>query len=181
MSTTDKTRWDERYRSQEKPAGDPGLPARFALFEPSFIEVTDALEIACGSGQASVWLAKAGVQVTGYDISPVAISSAKELATLHGVDVRCTFAVADFDEGLPSGEEVDLVLCNMFRDPSLDQAMIARLRPGGLLAVAALSEVGAEPGPFRAKPKELVEAFRSLELVESHEDDGVAWLLARKV
>ena len=44
------------------------------------------------------------------------------------------------------------ILCHKFRDRRLDQAIIERLAPGGLLAIAVLSEVGAAPGPFRAKP-----------------------------
>ena len=71
-------------------------------------------------------------------------------------------------------------MCNMFRDATLDEAVVERLRPGGLLAVAALSEVGATPGHFRVKPGELPAAFQSLESLASAEGDGVAWLVARK-
>jgi len=180
MSSRDQYRWDERYRAIDRSPASPSLPDKFEPFVDLLVAAETAIEIACGAGEMAVWLAQHGVQVTAYDISPVAIAAATELADQHGVTSRCTFAVADFDDGLPAGSEVDLVVCHMFRDPSLDQAFIDRLRPTGLLAVAALSEVGAEPGRFRAKAGELTAAFSDLELVESAEGAGVAWLLARK-
>ena len=68
----------------------------------------------------------------------------------------------------------------MFRDAQLDGALIERLRPGGILAMAALSEVGAGPGRFRVGPGELVRAFAALELHGSAEANGVAWIVAAK-
>jgi len=180
MATADRTRWDEKYGKAANGSVTPSLPQHFALVAEQLAGVEDALEIACGTGTTAVWLASHGVRVAGYDISAVAISAANELATEHGVSGRCSFATHDFDDGLPSGYSVDLVMCNMFRDATLDEAVVERLRPGGLLAVAALSEVGATPGHFRVKPGELPAAFHSLESIASAEGDGVAWLVARK-
>ena len=175
MVLADRARWDERY--QGALPSRPQLPERFRPFiKPG--GPARALEIACGVGQASLWLARHGTHVSAFDISPVAIKTARIAAAEHEVEERCQFHVADFDKGLPQGEPVDLVLCNMFRDPRLDQELVERLAPGGMLAIAALSEVGAEPGRFRIGPGELQSAFTSLHEVASHEADGVAWLVA---
>ena len=120
----------------------------------------------------------------GFDISPVAIGQARELARRSGIADRCRFDVFDLDDGLPIGllsdwPDADVILCHKFRDRRLDQAIIERLAPGGLLAIAALSEVDAAPGPFRARPGELTAAFAELELVAAGEGQGYAWLLAR--
>jgi hypothetical protein len=58
--------------------------------------------------------------------------------------------------------------------------MVERLAPGGLLAMAVLSEVGAGPGRFRAGPGELRNAFDRLRIEAHGEADGLAWLLATK-
>ena len=79
----------------------------------------------------------------------------------------------------PAGPPADIILCHRFRDRRLDQAIIERLAPGGLLAIAVLSEVGAAPGPFRAVPGELMAAFADLEATVAGEGEGRAWLLAR--
>jgi hypothetical protein len=116
----------------------------------------------------------------GVDVSPVGIALARSLTTLYGLQDRCRFDVFDLDAGLPAGPLVDLLLCHLFRDPRLDGAMIERLAPGGMLAVAVLSEVGAGPGEFRARPGELRAAFGTLETVDEGERDGIAWILARR-
>ena len=135
--------------------------------------------MACGQGLGTVWLARRGLYVWGLDVSPVAIAQARDLAERIGVGDHCRFDVVDLDESLPAGPPVDVILCHKFRDRRLDQAIIGRLAPGGLLAIAVLSEVGAAPGPFRAVAGELPAAFGELDLVAAGEGDGHAWLLAR--
>lgn len=138
------------------------------------------MEVACGRGEASVWLALRGLEVWSCDVSPVAIASARLLAERHDVAHRCHFQVHDLDDGLPlEPTPADLVLCHMFRDTRLYEPMIARLGPGATLAVATLSEVGDEPGRFRARRGELLEAFGRLDVVEAGEADGRAWIVAR--
>jgi SAM-dependent methyltransferase len=179
VAEEDRRRWDERYASAESPRGEVEPPAVFAPYAEIFPIAGRALELACGQGRASVWLAERGLEVSGFDVSQIAVSRARDLARRNGVGDRCRFDVADLDDGLPTGPPADVILCHRFRDPRLDRAIVARLAPGGLLAVAALSEVGSGPGPFRAKPGELPAAFGDLEHLAAGEGDGLAWLLAR--
>lgn len=116
----------------------------------------------------------------GIDVSPVAIQQARDLAHRNQVGDRCRFDVVDLDEGLPADEPVDMILCNKFRDRRLYRALTERLTPGGLLAIAVRSEVGAAPGQFRATPGELIASFALLEPIDSAEGDGLAWLIARR-
>lgn len=181
MADGDRVRWDRRYAERPPPAGtDIALPPLFRPFADLFPTVGRAVEIACGTGEAAVWLAQRGLQVWACDVSPVAIARATHLAQDHAQTERCHFEVRDLDAGLPPGMPVDVLLCNMFRDPRLDNALVERLAAGGLLAASALSEVGASPGPFRAGPGELLRAFRGLQPIAADEADGRAWVLARK-
>lgn len=52
-----------------------------------------AIELGCGAGNYSVWLAQQGFEVTGIDISPTAIGFARNNAMDKSVE--CTFIVAD--------------------------------------------------------------------------------------
>lgn len=181
MSEDDRRQWDSRFAEGGlAPVEDHGPPPAFISVEHLFPTKGVALEIACGRGRAAVWLARRGMEVVAGDVSPVAIGLARELALRAGVADRCRFEVHDLDDGLPDGPQVDLLLCHLFRDPRLDRPMVGRLAPGGRLAVASLSEVGAGPGRFRAGPGELREAFGDLETVADGEAAGVAFLLAQR-
>ncbi|BBY30246.1 class I SAM-dependent methyltransferase [Mycolicibacterium sediminis] len=152
----------------------------FADHVDQFPSAGYALELACGSGSVAVWLARRGSHVTAVDVSPVAIAAAVRLAEAAGVADRCRFSVVDLDDGLPEGPPVNVLVCQRFRDGRLDRDVLARIAPGGVLAVTALSEVGAEPGRFRAAAGELTRAFGSLDVITAGEADGLAWLLARR-
>jgi SAM-dependent methyltransferase len=178
MSEDDREHWDRRYANDA--VGFPDLPDVFAPLQDLFPTRGNALEIACGQGRLAVWLAQRGMDVLGVDVSPVAIDRARRLAVASGVADRCRFDVVDLDDGLPGGPRADLVVCHMFRDRRLDQPMIDRLAPGGILAVATLSEVGSGPGSFRARPGELPEAFARLEILAEREGDGLALFLGRR-
>ena len=143
-----------------------GPPPVFAPFDAMFPTAGHGLDLACGQGLGAVWLARRGMDVWGFDVSPVAIGQARDLARRSGVGDRCRFDVVDLDNGLPAGPPVDVILCHKFRDRRLDRA-------------AALSEVGATPGPFRVAAGELPSAFADLDVNAAGEGQGEAWLLAR--
>jgi SAM-dependent methyltransferase len=180
VTDKDRVRWDKRYASRgPAPVAAVGPPPVFAPFDAMFPTAGHALDLACGQGLGAVWLARRGMDVWGFDVSPVAIGQARDLARRSGVGDRCRFDVVDLDNGLPAGPPVDVILCHKFRDRRLDRAAARRLAPGGLLAITALSEVGATPGPFRVAAGELPAAFADLDVIAAGEGQGEAWLLAR--
>lgn len=185
MSESDRLHWDPRHTVAGVPEldGRPAPPAVFAHVENLFPTEGSALELACGRGRHAVWLVGRGMTYCGVDVSPVAIEMARSLAEEHGLAERCQFEVFDLDEGLPPGKPVDLLFCHLFRkSPSLDEPMMDRVAPGGLLALASLSVVGSSgPGRFHAPPGELRDSFGHLEVLDEGEGDGMAWILARKV
>lgn len=180
MAEDDQRRWDGRYASLGPaaiaPIEAPGFLASYAEAIPTR---GCALDLACGQGRGTVWLAQRGLDVLGVDVSPVAIGQARELARCVCSRDRYRFAVFDLDHGLPAGPPVDVILCQYFRDRRLDRAIVERLAPGGVLAMVALSEVGAGAGRFRTVPGELVAAFGDLDRVAAGEGGGSAWLVAR--
>ncbi len=69
-----------------------------------------ALDLGCGTGTNSIYLAQHGLQVVGVDFAPKAIATARTKAKRAGVDVD--FRVADVTrlDGLDPRESFDLVL-----------------------------------------------------------------------
>lgn len=181
MSDDDRLRWDQRYQSLPPVhADDVGLPAAFRPFADLFPRSGTALDLACGRGTAAVWLAQRGLTVHAYDVSATAVQAARALADSRGCRTSCRVSMADLDDGLPSGDSVDVLLCSMFRASALYGAIIDRVVRGGILAVSVLSEVGAGPGRFRAPAGELIRAFAALDVIGAGEGDGQAWLLGRR-
>ncbi len=179
MSIEDRQRWDDRHR-RAGPAALPHEPIALALSAHALPPTGRALDVACGSGAVSVWLALQGFEVLGVDISPVAVAAARDLAAAHDVAATASFEFADLDDGLPTGT-FDVVVCQRFRDPSTYSDLAAAVAPSGVLIVTVLSTVGhsGDPGPFRAGPGELVEAFAGLlDVCWTAEADGEAHLVA---
>lgn len=182
MATEDRERWDVRHGDAivRLSVSDLKPPDLFADHVDLFPTSGTGLDIACGLGRGSLWLAQRELDVLGIDVSPVAIEAATAAAANLGLSTRCRFEVVDLDDGLPDGPPVDVITCHRFRDVSLYEAMVERLVPGGLLAVAVLSQVGGEPGPFRAEPGELTTAFHQLDILVEHEAEGSAVLIGRR-
>ena len=66
-----------------------------------------ALDLACGEGRNSVWLAEQGWTVTGVDFSPVGLDKARWLAGAR--DVEVTWVGADVLKYQPPRQSFELV------------------------------------------------------------------------
>jgi len=129
-----------------------------------------------------VWLALRGLRVDAVDGSAVGLAAGTALASRSGVGDGVRWWGHDLDSGLPVGcvGAYEVVVCQRFRDPALYPVMAGLLATGGLLVLTVLSEVGGEPGPFRARPSELLTAFGGLEVIAHEEGAGEAAILARR-
>jgi len=181
-ASEDQLRWDRRYADHSGHRA-PAVPTAFADVEDLFPVSGQALEVACGAGGAAVWLAGRGMTVHAFDVSPVAIGQARELAANAGLEANVNFTAASVEDGLASLDpdaSFHLVLCHLFRSPEHYPEFMDLVAPGGVLAVAVLSEVGAEPGRFRAPAGELTTAFGSLTVTMHSEQDGVSRWIGRR-
>jgi len=87
--------WDERYRSSHRLwSGEPNLQL---VAEVADLPPGTALDVGSGEGADAIWLARRGWQVTGADISPVALERAAARGAGAGPPVsgRLTWRHAD--------------------------------------------------------------------------------------
>jgi len=63
------------------------------LVESGKIKPCKTIDLGCGTGNYSIYLASVGFDITGIDVSPTAIKIAKENAKKKGI--KCNFFVAD--------------------------------------------------------------------------------------
>ncbi len=87
-------RWDERYRGENPAPWDSGSPSRWLveMIEDGTIKPGRVVELGCGSGTNSIYLATRGFDVTALDIAPTALAMAREKAARAGVKVRWLLA-----------------------------------------------------------------------------------------
>jgi SAM-dependent methyltransferase len=121
------------------------------------------LDVACGTGNVTIPLARRGAKVTGLDLMPHLLEEARARAAREGLRIR-------FDEGfaetLPYPDGSFDVLVSMFGImfsplPATIVSEMARvLRPGGRLALANwtasgfVGKMSAVVGRYRPRPRE---------------------------
>ena len=178
---TVEDRYRERYRAGDTP-WDVGRPD-FNLIEvvtQKPVSICKALDIGCGTGDNSIWLAQNRFQVVGTDTSDIALDKARQKAAKAGVE--CDFALVDFlkstIDGAPFGFVFDRGCFHSF-DSEKDRSrfaenVAAHLETGGLwLTIAGnADEQRRTPGPPRRTAGDIVRAvepyFEILSLKSSH-------------
>ena len=71
----------------------------------------NVLDIGCGSGSLSFFLAKEGFEVFGFDISNSAIKNCKLNSKLLNLETKTHFEVIDFPKKIPN-EKFNLIICS---------------------------------------------------------------------
>lgn len=105
----------------------------------------EVLDVACGTGLLSAWLAERGARVTGIDVSERAVERARQVCTALGVRAAFRVAAATADELACSGYDR---VAGRYALHHLDVAQVAPalarlLRPGG--TAAFLETVDSNP------------------------------------
>jgi len=132
----DRSDWNERYGTDELIW--KAEPNRFLVEEVGSMAPGRALDVACGEGRNSVWLASRGWDVVGVDFSSTGLAKARRLAADRQVDV--TWIEADLVAWEPPPSAFDLVIV-LYLHLAADRRrtvlghVAAALAPGGVLLV----------------------------------------------
>jgi SAM-dependent methyltransferase len=153
MADKDREKWDARYLARMGGMQPSGLVKQYASLAP----LGKALDIACGNGRNSVFLAACGFEVDAVDISTVAT------ARLEGQSPRIIVVQADLDTWRIPVSRYTLIVNIRFLDRRLFPMIIAGLRPGGVLIVESFLD--GRQSRYCLKPNELIRAFQSLRIV----------------
>jgi 2-polyprenyl-3-methyl-5-hydroxy-6-metoxy-1,4-benzoquinol methylase len=124
--------WDQRYTDHPSPWSDE--PNRFLVEAVAGLPIGSALDLACGEGRNTLWLARQGWDVTGVDFSEVAISRGRRVAADNGLDVR--FERHDLLSWAPPAVAFDLVTMVYMQVPAPGMEVAvgnaaAAVAPGG--------------------------------------------------
>jgi SAM-dependent methyltransferase len=149
--------WDPFYSDREKPvpffknAPDENL---VSYCERKLIQPGKAMDLGCGPGRNTLYLAQRGFDVIGYDISSVAIDWARERAAEKNLNVR--FECKSVFQ-IESHEEFDFVYDSGCMHHLLPHRRVQyleivhrSLKPGGLFGITCFRPgFGDQGGPVR--------------------------------
>ncbi len=139
----------------------------------------DVLDIGCGTGENTLFLAKRGHTTWGLDIVGKAIEIARKKSADRGVDA--TFKVMSAMKLRDLGRRFDTVIdCGLFHTYSDDERecfvseLPGAMRRGGVYHMLCFSEKATRPGPRHVTQEEIrstftkgVKVFRILSIRES--------------
>ena len=185
-----RDKWNRIYSKDRL----PGPPAAVLTDNDNILPIEGiALDLACGLGTNSLFLAARGLEVHAWDISKVAVSHLAERAGSLGLNIQ-TRVINITAAALPV-ESYDLVITSHYLDRSLPPAILDATRPGGLICYqtfTAEKQINIGPGNpvFLLQPNELQSFVPDCEILafkdESHNanrDDplaGRSFIIARK-
>ena len=185
-----RDKWNRIYSKDRL----PGPPAAVLTDNDNILPIEGiALDLACGLGTNSLFLAARGLEVHAWDISKVAVSHLAERAGSLGLNIQTR--VVNITAAVLPAESYDLVITSHYLDRSLPPAILDATRPGGLICYQTFTaEKQINKGPsnpeFLLQPNELQSFVPDCEILafkdESHNvnrDDplaGRAFIIARK-
>ncbi len=136
----------------------------------------DALDLACGRGGNALLLAQHGLRTSGWDISPVAVEQLNTQAAAAKLPLTAT--VRDVAAQPPVATSFDIIVVSRFLERTLCAALVAALRPGGLLFYQTFTVTKAQAGgpsnpDYLLAENELLRLFADLQLRVYREESCV--------
>lgn len=183
----DKEKWDKRYADISTEHG----PASLLVENAHLLPGGKALDVAMGTGNNAFFLAGRGYEVTGVDISTVAVTRVRERAEKN----RLLFQAVEADLAqFPVGEDAYDLMVNFYY---LDRNLIPKLKKGlkknGFIFFETYTteqrQFGGPSNPDHLlKPNELLLFFLDFfvlvyheRIVRGDEPHAVASLIAQKL
>jgi SAM-dependent methyltransferase len=186
MSLKDKEKWDAKYGDGDRISAK--VPSDWLTTHTGLLSGQGkALDIAAGEGRNSIFAASLGYEVVSMDISEVALSKARALASKNNVKIT-TFS-ADLDNNSLPENEYDLVLCFNFLERNLFPEIHNTLKIGGILFYETFTVDYLKYSSFKRQwvleHNELLKAFEGFRILRYREVDenqeAFASLIAQKL
>jgi tellurite methyltransferase len=189
LSQLDRDKWNQRYATDSQRKSNP-----VSLLETWLprVKVGRALDVACGAGRNSLFLAEAGFTVDGIDISAEGLKIAHAKADQKNLTIN--WIESDLDQSPLIDDQYELIVVLWYVNLRLISQLVQNLRPGGYLiceehlqsdeeVIGPLnSRFRVAPGALKisANPLEILHYDESIRPTEEQQYLASAQLVARK-
>jgi len=179
MALQDKIKWDKKY--QETPTLlENRNPSNKLTKIVSKTKGNKALEIACGAGRNSIYLAKVGFNVEALDISQIALNTLKKQGYTN-IITKCI----DLENYHPNLDSYNLIIMTNYLDRDIIPHLANALTKDGILFIETYmddkeNEKRNSNPDFLLKPDELKTFFdENYEILEYDESFNESYELYR--
>ena len=169
MGFSDATKfWNERFDKAEfifgKQPNEYLVEKATEYLKPN----SKVLCIADGEGRNGVWLAKQGMQVTGFDASDIALSKAKQFAKENHVEVEYSFSDTDSFAWQENTYDAVIGIFIQFADPQMRARLFKQthqaLKPDGIFILQGYTPKQLE---YKTGGPSLIEHLYTEELIRN--------------
>lgn len=119
-----KSKWNRKYQERLAMLAEPKPNKRLEKVAASLIGGGEALELACGLGGNSLYLAKKGYEVEAHDISDVAIGQLRNIACKEQLSIQSFITDLEAWDDF-SQKTFDIVVITYY----LDRMLLSRIKP----------------------------------------------------
>ena len=165
-----RQKWNARYQHR---TGAPVAAQVLRDYVHLLPATGTALDVACGLGGNAVLLAEQGLETWAWDVSDVAIERLLQVAQQRHLPVHAEWR--DVVVSPPTPESFDVIVVSRFLARPLLPALVAALRPHGLLfyqtfTALAVEDVGPQQPAYRLAAQELLTLLQPLRVVLYREE-----------
>lgn len=183
-----KSKWNSKYKERLKEWKE-AVPNPRLKNLASFLHGGKALDLACGLGGNSVYLAQLNYQVEALDLSEVAISYLQEQAAKNHLNITPSVCdLSDVHQLQIENNSIDLVVITYYLDRTLFPFVKNIVKKNGIFFMETFYQ---SPGTinetvsdqYKLHPKELLSEFNNwkIHFFEENEQEGRQTILCEKV
>ena len=176
----DIERWDRKYARR---TGESLFEPDTVLMQQPLANAGLALDVGCGRGANTHYLASLGYDAIGLDCSFEALRQSKST----GDNSTAHFAVVDLDGYAIPVARFDLIVVVKYLNRSLVSSIRAAIKPGGLLFYRTFNRRHLQRharfnADYVLAPGELLRCFDGFEIINQLDsaEDSLSYLFARR-
>jgi tellurite methyltransferase len=181
-------KWNRKYLEKISEAKEKEANKRLKKFAPILDDGGAAIDIACGLGVNSFFLASIGYKVTALDLSDIAIKFVEEQANKRKLDIQAyTADLTDTSNFSFQSESYDLAIITYYLDRSIFPVVKEMVKIDGYVFIETYYQTGTGSrqtisDKYKLLSNELLKEFRGWRILfyEECKEEGRQTIFCQK-